>query len=251
VILARSAASEFELFMVRRHARARSFADAYVFPGGVVRADDFADQPGDLTPEGALARFATRGGDPPTDAALALALHRAAVRELFEEAGVLLAVDAAGRPAEIADADRAERGAAGRSWAERRRAVQAGELTMAALLAAEGLSAALGRLRYFSHWITPLGAARRFDTRFFVAEMPPGQRAADCGVETFDGVWLRPREALGRYAAGALPLVFPTRMHLQRLTGPASLSELLELARTKPVATVRPTRPGQEVVATW
>jgi 8-oxo-dGTP pyrophosphatase MutT (NUDIX family) len=244
VILARAAAPEFELFMVRRHARARSFADAYVFPGGVVRGDDFADQPGDLTPNEALARFAARGGDPPADGALALALHRAAARELFEEAGVLLATDGAGRVVEVADSDAP-------GWAERRRAVQAGELTMAALLVADGLSAALGRLRYFSHWITPLGAERRFDTRFFVAEMPPRQRAADCGVETFDGVWLRPREALGRYAAGELPLVFPTRMHLQRLSEPASLPELLELARTKPVATVRPTRPGQGVAATW
>jgi 8-oxo-dGTP pyrophosphatase MutT (NUDIX family) len=244
VILARPAASEFELFMVRRHTRARSFADAYVFPGGVVRADDFAEQPGDLTPEAALARLAERGGDRPADAPLALALHRAAARELFEEAGVLLAVDPAGRPVEVADADAPE-------WVERRRAVQAGELTMAALLAADGLTATLGRLRYFSHWITPLGAERRFDTRFFVAEMPPDQRAAECGVETFDGVWLRPREALGRYAAGELPLVFPTRVHLQRLTEPGSLADLLELARTKPVATVRPTRLGEGVAATW
>src|SRR5689334_20422292 len=143
--------------MVRRHARARSFADAYVFPGGSVRADDFADQPGDLTPAEALARFADRGGDPPADGALALALHRAAARELFEEAGVLLAADAAGRPPAVADADRVP---SGRGWAARRRAVQAGELTMAAMLAAEGLRPALGQLRYFSHWITPLGAER-------------------------------------------------------------------------------------------
>src|SRR5262245_28912589 len=138
VILARSIASEVELFMVRRHARARSFADAYVFPGGVVRPDDFADQPGDLTPEAALERFASRGGDPPGDAELALALHRAAARELFEEAGVLLAIDAASRPAAVGEVDAP-------GWAERRRAIQAGELTMAALLRAEGLSAALGQ----------------------------------------------------------------------------------------------------------
>src|SRR5262249_38245104 len=158
-------------------------------------------------------RFASRGGDPPGDAELALALHRAAARELFEEAGVLLAIDAASRPAAVGEVDAP-------GWAERRRAIQAGELTMAALLRAEGLSAALGQLRYFSHWIPPLGVERRFDTRFFVVEMPAGQRAADCGVETFDGVWLRPREALGRCAAGDLRLVFPTRMHLQRLTEP-------------------------------
>jgi hypothetical protein len=122
---------------------------------------------------------------------------------------------------------------------------------MSELLAAEGLRPALGQLRYFSHWITPLGAERRFDTRFFVAEMPPGQGAADCGIETFDGLWVRPHDALGRYAAGELPLVFPTRMHLQRLTEPRSLGELLELAGSKPVATVRPTRPGEGVVAAW
>jgi 8-oxo-dGTP pyrophosphatase MutT (NUDIX family) len=244
VILAREASAGFELFMVRRHAGARAFADAYVFPGGVVRADDFAAQEGDLTPAEALARFGDRGGDPPADAALALALHRAAMRELFEEAGVLLAVDAAGRPVAIPDADAP-------GWAARRRSVQAGELTVAELLRADGLAAAPARLHYFSHWITPTEAPRRFDTRFFVAEMPPGQRAAECGVETFDGLWLRPREALGRYAAGELPLVFPTRMHLQRLTEPGSLGALIELARTKPVATVRPTRPDGAGAAPW
>jgi 8-oxo-dGTP pyrophosphatase MutT (NUDIX family) len=244
VILARAGAPAFELFMVRRHAGASAFADAYVFPGGVVRADDFDPQPDDLTPEEALARFVERGGDGPEDAALALALHRAAARELFEEAGVLLAVNAAGRAVEIADAD-------GGVWLERRRAVQAGQRTIAQLLAADRLTAALARLHYFSHWITPIGAPRRFDTRFFVAEMPPGQRAPDCGIETFDGLWLSPHEALRRYAAGELPLVFPTRMHLQRLTAPASLAELIELARTKPIATVQATRPGEGVVARW
>jgi 8-oxo-dGTP pyrophosphatase MutT (NUDIX family) len=243
-MLARAADQGFELFMVRRHVRADAFADAYVFPGGVVREDDFAEDGADLSAEQALARFAERGGDPPGSPELALALHRAAARELFEEAGVLLAVDASGSPAAVDDADAP-------TWAERRRAVQAGELTIRALLAERRLRPSYRALSYFSHWITPLGSPRRFDTRFFVAPMPAVQSAAECGIETFEGVWVGPHEALGRYASGTFPLVFPTRMHLQRLTGAARLGDLLELARTKPVQTVQPTRSRDEVGTAW
>lgn len=225
--------------MARRAASATSFADAYVFPGGTVRDDDLG--PGDVD---ALTELTRRGGTPPPTADAARGLYRAAIRELFEEAGVLLARDAAGATPTILDAESA-------TWRARREQLQRGETSLHALLEELGLRPAFGELIYFSHWITPLGQPRRFDTRFFVAALPPGQQASHCGVELTDGVWLGPHDALGRYAAGKLPLVFPTRMHLQRLTGARSLDDLLEIARTKPIATIQPGRPGEDVGARW
>jgi hypothetical protein len=119
------------------------------------------------------------------------------------------------------------------------------------LLASAGLAADLEALTYFSHWITPSDRPRRFDTRFFVASLPDGQQAGHCGVETCDGVWVSPREALGRYALGTFALVLPTRMHLQRLTPYRRLGHLLADAAAKPVRTVMPGRPGGADDALW
>jgi len=101
-------------------------------------------------------------------------------------------------------------------------------------------------LRYFSHWVTPEGSPRRFDTRFFVAAMPPEQEAACCGVETVEGAWVTAERALE-----ALPLVFPTRKHLERIAGLPNLAALLELAATKTIATVRPSMPRPTIGAAW
>jgi 8-oxo-dGTP pyrophosphatase MutT (NUDIX family) len=235
VLLARDGAEDLELFMVRRPAGAGAFADVWVFPGGSVQADDTQPLPGEgLSADAALARLSERGGVAPPDAAAALALHRAAVRELFEEAGVLLA-----RPGP--DAARV---------ASLREGVRRG-VGLASTLAEAELSADLGALVYFSHWITPSDRPRRFDTRFFVAALPDGQAAGHCGEETCDGAWVAPREALGRYAAGDFPLVLPTRLHLQRLTPYRGVARLLADAAAKPIRSVQPGRPAEADDRRW
>lgn len=246
VILLRPAGSGVEVFMVRRPARAAAFADAYVFPGGGVKADDeVADAvDGGFTPADALRVLTERGSVPPGDPAEALGFFRAALRELFEEAGVLLARDSSGRSVEMA-ADEAA------VWDERRRAVQRGGLSFVELLRALGLTLDHRALIYFSHWITPPTERRRFDTRFFVAELPEGQAAAYCTVETTDGAWVAPAEALGEYAVGHFPLVLPTRRHLEVLAARPTLDEVRHFARTKPIRTVQPERgpkPGESAV---
>lgn len=224
--------------MVRRGATARAFGDAWVFPGGVVGSDD---QERDSTtgpePDWAWRELTRRGGVPPVDRWLARGLWRAALRELFEEAGILFARDAAGRRLVLTDDD-APRLAADRD-ALRREAT-----TLDAMLAAKDLTLDPEALQYYAHWITPEARPRRFDTRFFVAAMPPGQAARHCGVETVDGVWIEPHAALGRHAAGDFQLVLPTRMHLQRLSAYRTLDELLADAATKPIRTVLPGRPA-------
>lgn len=238
VILVRpGAAAAWEVFMVRRPAESRFAPDVYVFPGGTVRADDYPPPdapPLALTAAVAHARLAGArgaGGPTPVDS---LALWLAAVRELFEEAGVLLATDARGALVRLDDAARAARLAADRQ------ALQRGATTLWAVCAREGLRPAPEQLRYWAHFITPEGAPRRFDTRFFLAPLPPGQEALHCAVETTDGRWIAPGQALALHARGTFPLVFATRAHLERLARFATLDALLAHAATKRVVTVRP-----------
>lgn len=240
VILVRRAEPGFEVLMVRRLASAAAFADVFVFPGGVVRDDDYAADPieSDFTAAEASTALTERGGWPPKDAALARALWRAAIRELFEEAGVLLADDAYGQPFQIPN-DAAAR------WSEHRDALQTGRSTLSDVLGRERLSLDYRRLIYFSHWITPNFSPRRFDTRFFLAEMPAGQTAVHCQVETTESVWIQPRDALEGWTAKTFPLVFPTRKHLELLATLDTLDAALALARTKQIRTLHP---GHEVV---
>jgi 8-oxo-dGTP pyrophosphatase MutT (NUDIX family) len=223
--------------MVRRPARAAAFADAFVFPGGGLRSGDSTPDAvdGAFTGAEAFRALTDRGGEAPVGEAEALGFFRAALRELFEEAGVLLARDAHGRGVDLFQADAS-------TWEDRRRAVQAKDLAFVDVVRAHGLTLDHRALAYFSHWITPPTEARRFDTRFFVAAMPEGQSAAHCNVETTDGAWVAPREALDRAAAGQFPLVIPTRKHLEVLAAHPTLEDLVAFARTKPIRTVQPAR---------
>ena len=237
VVLARPAAGGgLETFMVRRSKESRFAADVFVFPGGTVAADDLAEPmvaaAPNLPPDVALRRLGERGGTPPADAKLAFGLHVAAVRELFEEAGVLLADDIPPRGGTSMVGDQ---------LVVDRAALQRGERSLAELVARRGLYLALDRLVYFSHWVTPALSPRRYDTRFFVATMPPDQTALHCQVETTDGLWVAPGEALRRCEAGAFNLVSVTISHLERLATFASVEALLRFARSKQVRTVHPT----------
>jgi 8-oxo-dGTP pyrophosphatase MutT (NUDIX family) len=239
VILSRPAERGFEVLMVRRLASAAAFADVFVFPGGGVRSDDYDAGPdsGGFSPTEASLRLTERGGRPPAEVGLALAFFRAAIRELFEEAGILLARDADGYFPRMNDAP--ER------WATYREALQADRTSLIDVLRAERLSPDDRQLVYFSHWVTPTGLPRRFDTRFFVGELPEGQIAAHCRVETTESIWISPRVALERAAAGSLPLVLPTRLHLRRLAAFASQADVMAFARSKSIVTVQPTmEPG-------
>jgi 8-oxo-dGTP pyrophosphatase MutT (NUDIX family) len=229
-----------ETFMVRRDPNSRFAADAFVFPGGAVQADDRL--PGGeppcsgLTVEDAHRRMTERGGDPPDDPGLSLALHIAAVRELFEEAGILLARHADGAAAgplrpETCDA-----------LGSLRPVVQRGERHLTDVVSELGLELASEELIYFSHWVTPEASPRRFDTRFFMIQDLAGQTASHCGVETVDGAWMRPSEAVRRFEAGEIQLVSVTVDHLRLLDTFSSTADLLAFARAKPIRTVRARR---------
>jgi 8-oxo-dGTP pyrophosphatase MutT (NUDIX family) len=229
VILVRDGSAGLETFMVRRHAGSPAFPSAYVFPGGTVRDDDLTLRVSD---EDALtARMSTRS-DSPVAPDQARALYVCAVRELFEEAGVLLVRDATGAllevdVSEITLQERLE---------STRLALQAHDVALGQILAEHGWQPAFEQLVPFSHWITPASVATRFDTRFFVAALPRGQSALHDTIETSEGVWLTPELALG----DAFHTLFPTTEHLKRLAGFPWVAALLSFARSKPIRTVNP-----------
>lgn len=111
-----------------------------------------------------------------------------------------------------------------------------------------GVSIEPGELRLFSHWVTPPGEPRRFDTYFFVSQAPPGAVGVADSVETHDARWLTPAQALDAARAGELLLFFPTIKHLERLAAFDNIEALLAFAREKPIVTIRPDRPATEAV---
>ena len=169
----------FEVFMVRRHLDSKFMGGMYVFPGGKVDERDCVSDVGQvchgLTAAGAAEILG--GGLSPEDA---LGHFVAAIRETLEEAGVLLAVDAAGAVATLAPGE----------LAQHRHALQNGDSAMADVITCLGLRLDTGRLRYFSHWITPPLEPRRFSARFFLCPVSAEQEAVHDAFETTDGVWL-------------------------------------------------------------
>ena len=241
VILARPAGDGIEVFMLRRSSRSSFVPDAYVFPGGTLDAADGEEairaRTIGLDPQRLRAAF--RATVPPelpadgavVDAQLASALSIAALRELFEEAGIALARTAAGG-ALGADAHA--------GLVEARMRLRSGELTFASVLQERDWYADAAALLYFSHWITPPTEPRRYDTHFFLAIAPDQTALADAD-ETHDGVWVAPAAALERYRAGRFRLVYPTIKHLERIAPFSTIEALTAFARTKPVLTIMPT----------
>lgn len=227
VMLVRDGADGLEVLMVQRSLRSDFVGGAHVFPGGAVEPADGDAGLAELCLAGGMG-----GGDGDAACSARLDLERgglaffvAAVRECFEEAGVLLA-----RPR---DGERALSSLAPEVTARfraHRAAVDAGR-PLVEVLVEEGLVVDLDRLHYVSHWITPEGAPRRYDTRFFVAEAPPEQMPLHDERETVATIWIAPAEALAYHQRGEIDLILPTVRNLQDLARHVSVSELLAAAR--------------------
>jgi 8-oxo-dGTP pyrophosphatase MutT (NUDIX family) len=246
VILARP---PFEVYLARRSARSAFAPSAFVFPGGTIEAQDAApsawartlgleSERVDREFRAAVAPDLT-SDEPPVDRAAARALLVTALRELFEEAGVLLACTASGLPLDSVSMD------AKRVAAERVRVCD-GTLVFADLLAAHDWFADARALTLFSHWITPRSEPRRYNTHFFFAAAPPDQAALADAIETHDGVWIEPGEALARFREGSMHLVYPTIKHLERLAAFDSVDAAQRFARGKAVLTILPNDAGSD-----
>src|SRR5690242_4866907 len=207
VMLLRDTEDGIEVFMLRRTLRAEFVGGAYVFPGGAVdEADRHADLESvcdGLDDVDASAALGVDGGG--------LAYWVAAVRECFEEAGVLLALDASGGLVRLDEPELAAR------FTGHRHAVYAHERRLVNVCAQEGLRLAVGGMKYWSHWITPEGAPRRYDTRFFVAVAPSAQEPLHDDREAIANLWIRPQDALDRYERGDFEMIIPTIKNLESI----------------------------------
>ena len=224
VVLLRDGADGLEVYLLRRAASMAFAAGMHVFPGGSVDPRDSAE---DLAWAGPPA---TAWGQALGCAApLARALVCAAVRETFEESGVLLA----GPSPDTVVAD-----TTGEPWEGDRARLLDRSLSMAELLDVRRLVLRSDLLRAWGHWITPEFEPRRFDTRFFVAALPPQQRARDVSGEADHAAWLPVAEALAGHDDGRLAMLPPTVVSLRELAGYADVAAVLAASRT-----VRPLLP--------
>jgi len=241
-----------EVFMVRRHVQSEFVPDVFVFPGGSVKPEDRETE---------LAPGVCAPGEPgPT--VLGSGLRAAALRECFEEAGVLLARQAgeggvageAGMRARQASPLQAPPVGPGdvARFADYRAGLQNRTITLRAIAEAERLVLGTDALLHWAHWITPEAMPKRFDTHFFLAAMPEGQEAAHDQLETTDSAWVTPEAALRDFEAGSFPLVFATVHQLQALTSISSIQVAHErFAGTTP-RTIMPhivVRDGASVIA--
>lgn len=217
IVLLRQGSSGPEVFMMQRP-RGVDFPDLHVFPGGKVDEQDFLpDFVMGCDEVSANAQLGVDGGG--------LRYWVAAIRECFEEAGVLLAQRNGGvlkleNSSEVARFD------------DYRQQLIRGELSMEAFCRKEKLLLAADEVEYFSHWLTPESAPRRFDTRFFIAEMPAEQETAAHAWETADAEWVTPSAALKASEAGYWQMISPTITTLTSLVGYAQIADILEAVRS-------------------
>lgn len=207
----------FEVLMIARHAAAAFAGGAMVFPGGRV---DKADR----DPRWRL--HAQGLSDEPVRAAAEIA----AVRECFEETGVLLAR----RDGAYAS------GAFAADLSPRRRDIVKDAAAFFDLIATNGLVVACDAMRLFSHWVAPPGLHRRFDTLFFAARTPPGQAPLEDGDEATEAVWIEPLEAIRARADGRRKIIFPTARNLDLLATSRSVDEAFAFAARRPIPPIEP-----------
>jgi 8-oxo-dGTP pyrophosphatase MutT (NUDIX family) len=213
VMLLRSRPVGLEVYMLRRKPTMAFAPGAYVFPGGSVDARDADEQVAWTGPDAAEWG---RIFDAP--ASLARALVCAAVRETFEESGVLLAGESA--DSVVADTTSDE-------WEADRRALLDRSVSLAGLLGRRRLVLRADLLRPWSRWITPVVEPRRFDTRFFAAALPAGQRTRDVGGEASEVAWVCPAEALLAGERGEIRLFPPTAVTLSELADCGTMETVL------------------------
>jgi len=222
IALVRDARDGLEVLMLQRSFRSGFMPGVHVFPGGGLDPGDASDEAhersaGPADPEASRILGIERGG---------LAYFIAAIRESFEEVGILLAYGNGGGMVDLYG-EGAER------YRAHRRALDQGHRGLGEIARAENLRLATDQLVYFSHWITPVGAPRRYDTRFFFAVAPRHQEAEHDNREAIAHVWLRPAEALDRYRREEIKLRTPTLKTLQRFAEFAAVDSLTAALRAE------------------
>lgn len=220
VMLVRDGDGGMEVLMLMRNVNSAFVGGAYVFPGGAV---DPHDRHEDLDPY-CIGRTDADASERLGIDSGGLAFWVAAVRECFEEAGILLACDSSGEMVRLDEPDVEAR------FVAHRTAIDHKERRLIEVCAEEDLKLAVDRIHYFSHWITPEGPPRRYDTRFFVARAPDKQVALHDDRETVANTWIRPLDALAAHERGEFEIIFPTIKNLSAIARFDDADELVAAA---------------------
>ncbi len=229
----------YEIFLMRRSRNQSFMGGAFVFPGGrLEEADCEPDMlqffSSGMPADGIDHFFSERLQDPGLAESVACGLHCAAVRETFEEAGVLLACNESGRYPDLRGPEMQAR------FTEARKALSRGEMNFKALARRERLRIAPDRLVPYAHWITPEIDSKRFDTRFFLARLPEGQIPVHDEAELTASVWLTPAAALRENAAGRIVLMPPTLKTVHELRAFHKIGDLFAWAAARPLHPILP-----------
>lgn len=209
-----------EVLLMRRHARSGFVPGAWVFPGGGV-------DPADSAPP-----LHQRITGLPSDPEPPSAFWTAALRELFEETGVLLARDSEGEWVAAA--------ASHHPLESLRRDLMEDQVSLLDVLEELRLTLDASGMVHIAHWVTPVVEPRRYDTHFFAAALPPGRVAAPDPREMTEAVWLTPRAALDRFQRGDLPMVFPTVRTLETLRDYDAAEAVIDSFRHQVVPRILP-----------
>jgi len=223
----------FEVFLLKRHEKSSFMGGNYVYPGGRVDRED-----------GSLEICSFSRGITPDEAQEILgraispeesfAHWIAGIRELFEEAGVLLAYDQKGKLLQLKNREQRER------FLHYRESLQKDKKSICEIAQKENLLFALDQLHYYAHWITPEARSERFDTRFFLTRYPLGQEATHDQKETTAGAWLTPRKALEENLTGEVVLSPPTLKTLEDLSRFESIDEVFSSLKTNDIGPILP-----------
>ncbi len=237
----------FEVFLLKRHEKSSFMGGNYVFPGGRVDREDGSFETCALargvTPEQACQMF----GEALTPEE-SIAHWIAAIRELFEEAGILLACDEKDhlfKPKTPEDRVTLE---------NYRRSLQKGDLTIGQIAREMRLGFALDRLTYFAHWITPEARTLRFDTRFFLAVYPEGQETSFDQKETVAEIWITPKQGLEENLRGRIALSPPTLLVLEELAQYGNMEDVfisLKKREIKPILPILKNLEGEFLIFPW
>jgi 8-oxo-dGTP pyrophosphatase MutT (NUDIX family) len=223
----------FEVFLLKRHEKSSFMGGNFVYPGGRVDQDDGSSEICSLS-KGFIFEEAQKilGGTFSQEESFAHWI--AAIRELFEEAGVLLAYDQKGNLFQIKN--RADK----EKFLHYRESLQKGELTICEMAQKEKLLFALDLLHYCAHWITPEARSERFDTRFFLARYPLGQEASHDQKETTAGIWITPQKALEENMKGEAILSPPTLKTLEDLSRFKTIDEVFTSLKNMKIRPILP-----------
>jgi 8-oxo-dGTP pyrophosphatase MutT (NUDIX family) len=223
----------FEVFLLKRHEKSSFMGGNFVYPGGRVdRSDESSEicsHCKGISPE--QAHQILGASVSPEES---LAYWVAGIRELFEEAGVLLAYDKVGAPFRLKHPPQQEK------FLNYRDLLQKGKLTICQMVEEEKLLLAADQLHYYAHWITPEARSERFDTRFFLACHPEGQEATYDQKETTIGVWFTPRKALEENLKGEVALSPPTLKTLEDLSRFRSMDEVFSSLKKNEIRPILP-----------